>query len=184
MKFNKDIFIKGENVSLRILNETDVQGNYAMWLNDAEVTLYNSHGRFPMTVEKLKEYVLSSYSSLSVLVFAVIDNESNEHIGNVSLQGISWVDRSAEIAFLLGEKKYWGKGVMYEAGKLLMQHGFKMLNLHRIYCGTSSKNVPMQKLAAKLLMREEGVRREAIYKNGIYEDVMEYGILSHEFIST
>ena len=31
-------------------------------------------------------------------------------------------------------------------------------------------------------MREEGLRREAIYKNGRYLDIVEYGVLRHEFL--
>jgi ribosomal-protein-alanine N-acetyltransferase len=57
MELNKDIFLTGETIYLRILNEKDVEGNYARWFNDPEITLYNSHGRFPMTAEKLKDFV-------------------------------------------------------------------------------------------------------------------------------
>ncbi|SEG17912.1 GNAT family N-acetyltransferase [Flavobacterium urumqiense] len=176
--FNKEIFLKGDSISLRPLKIEDVTGRYGYWLNDAEITKYNSHGRFPMTQEKLVNFVKNSQNSSNNLVCAVITNETNEHIGNISLQSISWVDRNAEIAFMLGEKKYWGKGVMYEASKLLIDHAFKNLNLHRIHCGTSSDNTGMKKLAEKLGMINEGIRKEAIFNNGIYYDIVEYGILN------
>jgi len=178
MELKKDIFLTGEHIILRVLTEKDIEGNYALWLNNPEITTYNSHGRFPMTADKLKDFVKASYASNTSLVLAVEDKETHEHIGNISLQAISWVDRNAEIAFLLGEKKYWGKGVMQEAGKLLIEHGFKMLNLHRIHCGTSSENTGMQKLAEKLGMRKEGMRKEAQFKNGKYIDIIEYGIVA------
>ena len=178
MNLNKDIFLTGKTIELRILKEEDIQGNYASWLNDPEITAYNSHGRFPMTTEKLKDFVKHAYTSNSALVLAVIDKETKVHVGNISLQNINWIDRNAEIAFLLGEKKFWGKGIMQEAGKLIIEHGFKMLNLHRIYCGTSSDNSGMQKLAKKLGMEQEGVRKEAIFKNGKYFDIIEYGIIN------
>jgi ribosomal-protein-alanine N-acetyltransferase len=178
MELNKDIFLCGETIVLRILNEKDIEGNYARWLNDPEITLYNSHGRFPMTLDKLRDFVKSAYASNNALVLAVCDKQNGTHIGNISLQAISWVDRSAEIAFLLGEKDYWGKGVMYEAGKLIIKHGFEALNLHRIHCGTSSDNGGMQKLAEKLGMQKEGVRKDALFKNGKYCDVLEYGIIA------
>lgn len=180
MKLVKDVFLTGAQIYLRILNEQDIEGNYAMWLNDPEITHFNSHGRFPMTVDKLKKYVKESYISDTILVLAVIDNETDKHIGNISLQSIDWINKSAEIAFLLGEKKYWGKNIMFEAGSLLIDHGFKMLNLHRIYCGTSSENIGMQKLANKLGMIKEGQRKDALFKNGKYLDVIEYGIIVKE----
>ena len=178
MILRKDIFLVGKNINLRILSESDVNGNYSRWLNDLEITEFNSHGRFPMTISKLIEYVKMSIDSNSALVLAVEDKFTNEHIGNISLQGINWIDRNAEIAFLLGEKAYWGKGVMLEAGKVLIEHAFNTLNLHRIYCGTSSKNIGMQKLALKLKMSKEVIRKEVLFKNGMYNDIIEYGILN------
>lgn len=175
-----DTFLIGERISLRGLNEADVNGNYAKWLNDAEITLFNSHGRFPMTNERLLSYITNARLSTSDLVLAIVDNDTSAHIGNISLQNINWIDSNAEIAFLLGEKAYWGSGIMHEAGLLIVNHGFKLLNLHRIYCGTSSANLGMQKLAIKLGMKEEGLRKDAIFKNGQYFDIVEYGILSSE----
>ncbi|MCB0716357.1 MAG: GNAT family N-acetyltransferase [Chitinophagaceae bacterium] len=177
MTLDKNIFLKGKRIGLRPLNEKDIDGNYRYWLNDSEITKYNSHGRFPMVPEKLLEYVQYASQSNAALVLAVVDLEKNIHIGNISLQHINWIDSNAEIAFLLGEKEYWGKGLMLEAGKLMLQHGFGTLNLHRIYCGTSSENTGMQKLAAKLGMVKEGIRKEAIYNNGNYYDIIEYGLI-------
>lgn len=177
---NIDFFLEGESIYLRSLNPTDIDGTYSLWLNDHDITAFNSHGRFPMTKEKLSSYIDHVRLSKNDLILAVVDKTSLKHIGNISLQNISWLDRSAEIAFLLGDKAFWGKGVMYDAGTLLINHGFKALNLHRIYCGTSSENLGMQKLAEKLKMKKEGLRKEAIFKRGQYFDIVEYGILSTE----
>jgi RimJ/RimL family protein N-acetyltransferase len=38
----------------------------------------------------------------------------------------------------------------------------------------------MQKLAEKLKMQREGVRKEAIFNNGIYHDIFEYGLLNKQ----
>ncbi|HXB41276.1 MAG TPA: GNAT family protein [Bacteroidia bacterium] len=178
MELNKDIFIGGKTINLRVLNEKDIKGNYRYWLNDKEVVKYNSHGRFPQTPENLLQYVQNVNASRTCLVLAVTEKKSGQHIGNISLQNINWVDRNAEIAFLLGEKKYRGKGIMREAGKLLIDHGFKTLNLHRIYCGTSVANTGMQNLAKKLKMKKEGLRKEALFKGGRYLDIIEYAIIN------
>jgi ribosomal-protein-alanine N-acetyltransferase len=177
MELNKNIFLEGVSIVLRILTETDVQGNYSKWLNDPEITEFNSHGRFPMTIDKLKQYVRNSNESGTALVLAVVNKNTHEHIGNISLQAINWIDKNAEISFLLGEKKYWGKGIMYEAGSMLIKHGFDILNLHRIYCGTSFDNKGMQKLAEKLGFIKEGVRKEAMFKKGKYLDVVDFGLV-------
>lgn len=172
---NTDIFINGTKIYLRSLREEDIHGNYQFWLNDPEITEFNSHGRFPMPKSKLLDYVKAMQGNANNLVLAIIDKASEKHIGNISLQGINWIDRNAEIAFLLGERDFWGKGIMKEAGELLMKHGFEVLNLHRIHCGTSSLNIGMQKLAIYLGMEQEGIRKQAMFKRGEYLDIIEYG---------
>ena len=107
----KDAFLVADTIYLRPLTEKDIEGNYRFWLNDKDIVQFNSHGRFPMTSEKLRDYVRSIHSSNSALVLGVIDKETDAHIGNISLQAINWIDRNAEIAFLLGEKAFWGKGL-------------------------------------------------------------------------
>tara|TARA_X000000950_G_scaffold45778_1_gene52136 strand:- start:26040 stop:26585 length:546 start_codon:yes stop_codon:yes gene_type:complete len=175
---SNNIFIKGERLYLRPLNIDDLNGNYRYWLNDPEVVKHNSHGKFPMTENMLKNYILQTTKDESKLVLAIIELESNKHIGNISLQQINYIDRNCEIAFLLGDKDFWSKGIMFEAGKLLISHAFRHLNLHRIYCATSSNNIGMQKLATKLGMKKEGVRVDGIFNQGKYFDIFEYGLIN------
>jgi RimJ/RimL family protein N-acetyltransferase len=40
----------------------------------------------------------------------------------------------------------------------------------------------MQHLALKLGMSQEGLRREAVFKNGEFADIVEYGMLKKEFL--
>lgn len=174
---DKDIFIIGNQIILRPLRESDIDGDYKFWLNDPDVVKYNSHGRFPKSESDLVSYI-KTFNSNNLIVLAIIEKNSLKHIGNISLQNINWIDRNAEIAFLLGAKDFWGKGIMFEAGNILIKHAFNTLNLHRIYCGTSSKNIGMQKLASKLGMFQEGIKRESLFKDGEYLDIFEYAILN------
>lgn len=179
----KHPFLIGKLVYLRALELEDLTGNYFQWFNDPEVCRFNSHGRFPNNMEKMEAYLHRAYTDPSLVVFAIISQENDAHVGNISLQGINLIDRSAEYAIILGEKEYWGKGVAKEASDLILQYAFRVLNLCRVYCGTSEDNTGMQKLAAYMGMTEEGRRREAIYKNGVYHDIVEYGILYREYFA-
>ena len=170
-------FISDDFLMLRALIKSDIDGGYQDWFNNSEVVKHNSHGRFPMTIENLEKYVSSAETNPSLIVLAVVLLQQKNHVGNISLQNINWIDRSAEIAFILGEPNFQGKGIMFRAGSLLIQHAFNQLNLRRIYCGTLDTNVAMKKLALKLGMQKEGRRCEAVYKNGNYVDVVEYGMI-------
>lgn len=180
----KHIFLQGKLVYLRALEENDLKGNYFQWLNDEEVCKYNSHAVFPNTESGMRAFLESQHKSNDKVVLAIIDAKTDLHIGNISLQNIDWVSRSAEYAILVGEKQYWGKGYSTEASLLLCDYGFTRLDLNRIYCGTSEMNIGMQKLAAKMKMKKEGIRRKAIFKNGNYYDLIEFGVLKEEFYSS
>lgn len=174
-------FLKGQKIYLRGLQIEDASGNYQKWFNDQEVCQYNTHGIFPMNENQLIDFITATYSSRNTLVLAIVSIEENIHIGNVSLQNIDWIARTAEFAIIIGEKAFWNKGVGLEAAKLIIQHGFNTLNLNRIYCGTSSENFGMQTLAKKLNMTEEGFRRKALFKNNQYNNIIEYGLLKEEY---
>lgn len=178
----KNPFLSGKSIYLRPLEEKDIEGNYVKWLNDPEVCRYNSHHVFPYTYEGARDYIKTVSKSPSAVVLAIVLKENDIHIGNISLQDINYINRSAEFAIIIGEKKYWGMGYSKEAARLIVAHGFQELNLHRVYCGTSAKNIPMQKLAVFLGMKEEGLRREAMFKHKRFVDIMEYGLLSREFV--
>lgn len=174
-------FIEGNIIDLRPLSMRDVKQDYVNWLNDADVCKYNSHHVFPYTLELAKKYVTDIQTSKSDVVLAIITKDRGKHIGNIALQKIDPVNRSAEYAIVLGDKDYWGKGVAKEASQLILKHGFESLNLHRIHCGTSVKNIPMQNLATALGFEKEGVRKDALYKDGEFVDVIEYGFLRDDF---
>lgn len=174
-------FLVGERVYLRGLDVEDLQGGYADWLNDAEVCRFNSHHRFPYSVEAARRYIESVNGSRAQIVLAIATRANDLHIGNVSLQNIDPISRGAEFAILLGDKAHWGQGYSREASELIVDHGFRELHLHRLYCGTDERNEGMRKLAAALGMKPEGVRRQAIFKDGAFRDVLEYGVLRDEF---
>jgi ribosomal-protein-alanine N-acetyltransferase len=174
-------FLKGTKVYLRALQESDADGNYLGWFNDAEVCAENSHHRFPSTRESLVKYVQAVESSPDDFVMAIVAVQGDVHIGNIALQSIDHVNRSAEYAIVLGEKDYWRGGYGREASYLLIRHGFDQLNLQRIYLGTPENNASMRRLAESLGMQEEGRQRRAFFKNGSYEDLILYGLLSEEF---
>jgi len=174
-------FLRGDQVDLRPLSEADIGARYLGWLNDEEVCRHNSHAVFPNTEMKMREYVKWAQQTHDAVVLANVSKTDALHIGNIALLDIDWVARSANFAILIGERDYWQRGIGMDAGWVLLRYAFERLNLNRVYCGTSADNTGMQRLAERLGMKREGVRRQAFYKLGQYVDVVEYGILRDEF---
>ncbi len=174
-------FLIGSTVYLRTLVEADLNATYREWFNDADVCEFNSHHRFPNYDANMREYYENVIKSHENLVLAIATIEDDVHIGNVSLQSIDVLNQSAEFAIVIGNKKYWGKGVGREATNLIVNHGFTALNLNRIFLGTTEDNAGMQKLALALGFKEEGRSRQAIFKGGKWKDILHFGLLRSEW---
>lgn len=173
------IYQLSDEYFVRSLKESDLEGPYPSWFEDQEVCRYNSHGKFFKTSTYFRAF-LDGLNNENQCVWAIC-NKTDGHIGNVSLQDISFINRHAEFAILLGNKRHWGKGVAILAGKKLVQHGFQKLNLERIYCGTAKNNEGMNKLALALGMVKEGCGRSHLYLDGEWVDRIEYGLLRKEY---
>ncbi len=166
-------------VTIRPLERKDLTGNYLKWMDDPIVTKYNSHGLFPQSEKELEEF-MDSLDSKDKIVWAIIFNNIY-HVGNVSIQSINWINKSAELAIVIGEHNYHGKGVGLIACQLTINHAFQKLNIHRIYSGTAAPNIGMQNVALKLGMIKEGAFRDATFINGEYCDIFLYSILKNEW---
>ena len=177
-------FLVGERIYLRSLTQEDCSGAYLHWFNDAQVCQFNGHHYFPYTVAEAKAYVAAVNESRRDLVVAIALRDDDRHIGNVALQNIDFISRCAEFAVVIGDKECWGQGFAREAGRLILDHGFLVLNLHRVYCGTTENNRAMRSLAEHLGMKEEGRRRQALFKSDRYLDIVEYGVLKNDYLQS
>lgn len=176
-------FLESSRLILRPLTAADADASYPTWLNDAEVCAGNSHHVQPYSRDQARAYIARSQDPLRDLVLAIVVKPAQVHIGNVALSNIHAVYRRAEFSILIGDKAHWGQGYGEEAAELILRHGFTALNLHRVECGTFAHNAAMQRLAAALGMKHEGVRRQAAFKAGAYVDIVEYGVLRDEFFA-
>jgi ribosomal-protein-alanine N-acetyltransferase len=173
------IYQLNDSYFVRALMERDLDGPYTTWFEDQDVCKYNSHGKLFKNREYFRGY-LQNLNQSDKIVWAICHIDG-QHIGNISLQKISYIDRTAEFAILLGDKCHWGKGIGFLAGKKLMEHGFQKLNMEKIYCGTAATNIGMRKLASALGMTLEGVQRSHLFLEGERVDVALYGVLLHEY---
>lgn len=170
-------FLTGKRIYLRGLEEADLQGDYFQWFNDAEVCAYNGHARFPNSAKAMRDYFDRTQGSRSEIVFAIVLKERDRHVGNVALQDVDWISRSAAFSILIGAKDLHGRGIGRETGLLVRDYAFGRLNLRRLHCGTHADNAGMRSLAEAMGMREEGCRVQAFWKDGAYHDLIEYGML-------
>lgn len=155
---------------------------YYSWFEDIDIVEHTSHGIRPYT-KTAQQSFLADIKIGERMVWAIIRKFQNDrlYIGHACLQSINLIYRSAEFAILIGNKRCWGKGHGFSVADLIFNHGFNALNLNRICLGTADSNIGMRRIAEKIGMRKEGVLKQALFLNGKYHDLIQYGILKKDW---
>lgn len=171
-------FLESQNLIFEPLEEKHLSEEYISWLNSKEVTRYNSHGIYPNTAYLTKEYIQSVQKNRSAIVLAIIEKEGLKHIGNCSISKIDFINSNADLSILIGDTNSWGKGYAKETFGVLIKHSFDKLNLHKVTAGTTSDNIPMQKVCIKLGMVQESHYKEHIKRDGNFYDIFTYALFN------
>ena len=111
---------------------------------------------------------------------AVCLADSGALVGMVSLTRIDPVHRHAEFHIVIGERASQNRGLGTAAARAMVRHGFRDLNLHRIYVGILKGNVSSIRTCEKAGFRHEGMAREGAYKDGRYHDLVQMGLLKSD----
>lgn len=171
--------IVGNRIVLRGFEEEDVQ-KIVQWRNDPQINKYFFEYE-PSTVRSQRRW-FENFASRRDEKFFVISNRKGEAIGTVGLTKIDSRSRNAEWGrFMLGDKKYLGKGYGLEALYLSAWYAFSHLNLRRLYLEVFAWNKRARAMYERFGFKKEGVRREHVFRNGKYHDVVLYGLLADEF---
>ncbi len=107
--------------------------------------------------------------------FAVTLKKTGELLGAVGL-GNNKVWKNGEIGYWIGEE-HWGFGYATEAVTKVIQWAFETLDFHRVYARHFESNPASGKVMIKSGMTYEGKQIEHILKNGVYENIVLYGII-------
>jgi RimJ/RimL family protein N-acetyltransferase len=169
--------IVGEKCYLSPIDENDSE-KYTEWLNDLEVTQYLIFYPQITNVQNGRGFLAQLAQGHS---YSIIDSANNEVIGNCGYLQLDHLNQTGEVGMFIGNKKYWNKGYGTEALSLLLDYGFKALNLHNIGLSVFSFNERAIKSYEKIGFKIIGKRRELLLRGKDRHDVIIMDILYNEF---
>jgi RimJ/RimL family protein N-acetyltransferase len=176
------IFLSGERVDLCVLDPEEDLSAYEFWINDRETTQYLASGKYPLTQRGIRAYIKQfKVANTKELLLGIFTKENHKHIGNIALRLIDDRNRNADIGLMIGDKDSRGRGFGAEALRLIIEHAFFCLNLHRVMAGVVGSNIPSVKLFERLGFQKEATLREHFYLNGKYENFFLYGLLRSDY---
>lgn len=105
-------------------------------------------------------------------VFGIFNKQTGQHVGVVDLfvivrKDLHWANLGYSI-----HNNQWGQGYAKEAAKAAIQIGFKNLGLHRIEAAMELDHKVSQRVARRIGMRKEGIRRRFYPTTSGWEDMV------------
>lgn len=133
------------NVEIRPLRIEDA-GISWKWRNDPEIWEYT--GSKPdryITYELEKTWLEGVLAREGEKRFAIL--AEGDYVGNTQLTNIE--NGVAQFHIFIGDLQYHGKGVGYEATKLVIDFGAQVLKLNKIWLKVNSRNLAAYKIYVK-----------------------------------
>jgi RimJ/RimL family protein N-acetyltransferase len=171
--------LQGKTIFLRPIVKDDAAAMLESTQDEESNRLTGTQQTF--TREQIEAWCESLATREGRLDCAIVSKETGEYLGEVVLNQIDEINRSANFRIALRGSNYYGKGIGTEAAKLMLEYGFNILELHRIDLEVFTFNPRAIRVYEKLGFKREGVRREVLQLDGTYHDAIIMGLLKREF---
>lgn len=154
----------------QLINWIDSEGFLIQWSGNAFT--------YPLHEQQLEKYIESE----NTLAFKVIDEETKEVIGHISLGQIDHINKSARIGkVLVGDTRMRGRSIGKHMMKAVLHIAFDELKLHRVTLGVYDFNTSAISCYEKIGFVKEGLLRESKKVGETYWNLWEMSMLEYEW---
>tara|TARA_B110000971_G_C19917850_1_gene457676 strand:- start:354 stop:875 length:522 start_codon:yes stop_codon:yes gene_type:complete len=164
--------IKGKKVGLRAVEKEDLPF-LRDWRNIPEFRKHFREVReLSLTDQEAWFEHLQKTKHINYM-FTIVDLDSQKPIGAAGLLYINWINRSGDFSFYIGENEIYigDDGKANEATKLLIDYGFKNLNLHKIWMELYEfDKAKLDFFINKFEFKKDGILRDNCFEDGKYYD--------------
>lgn len=171
--------IKGKFVTLRQMSKNDMQMICEMF-NDPELENLVVGWAFPLSIEQQQIWFEKNINDSRNFRF-VIETPEDGAVGIATLTDLDWKNKRAAHGIKLASMEKRTKGIGTDTVMAIMRYAFDELGLHRLDGCWFDFNAASKNLYTKCGWREEGVRREYVYKKGEWRDLIIVGILETDY---
>jgi ribosomal-protein-alanine N-acetyltransferase len=184
--FRRDLpILIGERVRLR----TPLIGDYRQWASlrgnsrsflepwePAWTSDELDHGAWRQRLSRYRE----DFAQGSSIPFFVFNKSTDSLLGGITLSNIRrGVAQSANVGYWIGSA-YAGQGYMLEALKLVVEHAFDVMRLHRVEAACIPSNARSIRVLEKAGFQREGMARSYLKINGVWQDHCLYAIIAND----
>jgi ribosomal-protein-alanine N-acetyltransferase len=170
--------IETERLTLREITRDDAAAFFRL-RTDPDVTKYAD--RFPPeSIDEIHSFLDKIFSGIkenTSIAWAISLKGRNEFTGTVNFHRTIPGHHRAEIGYQLFSE-YWGKGIMSEAVRAVINYGFNTMKLHSIEAQVNPQNEASINLLKRNGFVREAYFRENYYFNGKFLDTPVFTLLN------
>ena len=176
------VVIETERLILRPFTMEDTEAMFHRWANDELVCRYMTwppHESVEVTRALLKRWT-SSYGAKDYYNWAIVLKDSDPMpIGNISTAHVHEQILGVTMGYCMS-RAHWGKGIMPEALKALIDFFFDEVGCNRVDADHDIENPASGRVMEKAGMRFEGTARQGGRNNRGIVDICHWAILKED----
>ena len=172
--------IEGTQVVLRRHVPANLKA-FERWYADPDVARLTRYQDGPMRRDEIERFFAARVVGPDSLALAVHVKSTGRLVGTCAFSQLDGENGSALYHITIGEKDAWGHGYGTEATRLMLDHAFGTLNLHRIGLSVFSFNERAVRSYRSCGFVVEGRAREAIWRDGRWWDEISMSVLEPDW---
>ena len=174
--------LQTECLNLRRFVESDAEAMFENWASSAENLTYvtwDPHSDVEVTRNSIRNWI-ASYANPNYYKWAICLKENPEQvIGDISIVAMDENDSSCEIGYILGQN-YWGRGMMTEALKAVLDFCFTQADFQKVRARYASLNPASGRVMEKAGMSYLKTIANGVERKDYVADLIYYQISREE----
>lgn len=172
--------LTGELVTLRRHAPQNVAA-FRRWYADPEIARLARYQQAPMRPDEIDRFFAARVVGPDALAMAVHERATNRLVGTCAFSQLDGDNGSALYHITIGESDAWGRGYGTEATRLMIDHAFGTLGLHRIALFVFEFNERAIRAYRRVGFVVEGRSRESVWRDGRWWDELAMSILESDW---
>jgi RimJ/RimL family protein N-acetyltransferase len=172
--------LEGSRVVLRRHVAENLEA-FRRWYADPEIARLARYQEAPMRPEEIERFFAARVVGSDALAMAIHEREGDRLVGTCAFSQLDGDNGSALYHITIGEKDAWGQGYGSEATRLMLDHAFGTLGLHRVGLYVFEFNVRAIRAYRKCGFVLEGRSRESIFRDGRWWDELAMSVLESDW---
>lgn len=153
------------------------------WFSDSELMKYYTNSRRVITKDTLVASIERGKRDGDTFTYGIYDIERELLIGTLKLGPINKIHKTSDLATLIGDRSFLGKGLAPEAIRLGVELAFSVYDLRKLYGGMYASNVASIKAYCRAGWLIEGRLKGFYQVEGRNEDRVLVGCFNPKYFS-